>query len=382
MKRNIYNLIIAMVLAACCAAASASGVQVRLNDQARLSDKVVTIGSIAWVNCQDESLRSQLTNMIVAEKDQNSAAIVVSSFDIARCLSRAGINPVTVDIYGSNECRVTFIGSAGRIEPRPSIIPVEQTPAVDAKDSIRQELSRMVANITGYTADRLVIDWQCSEDGLLDLAMDNARYEIKPQRSVSLGNVRFMVTDKTPALPENVLPQHEKFYNKPRTFYVNGYVQYLSEYVVAARDLKVGEIIAASDVKMVPQLVTAINQVGVSSVEAVIGKELTRSVAAESIVKSNMVKRLTLVERNTPVYIRYNSSVISITAKGQAMEEGALNDVIAVKVNHPKTGQNAAVSQVLYCRVIAQGEVVMVDEDMFGNKSQELAQAVEQEEIR
>ncbi len=375
MFKYVYNLMIAAALLVLGSSLLAGSVQVRVNDQIKCDSKVVTIGDIAWINAADEKMKDRLTNMVVADKDASTNQLLISSFDISRCLSKAGINPATVDIYGSLECRVIFNGPASTVDIAQHVEPVVETLAIDIQNSIRAALDLEVANTTGYDLDRLVIDWDVKDDELLNRAMDNSRYEIKAQRSVSLGNIRFMVTDRNPSMPENVLPQHEKFYNKPKVHYINGQVQYLSEYVVAACDMKVGEVISRADVKMVPQLVCSVSQVGVSSLDAVVGKELTRSVQAEQVIKTNMVKRLMLVERNRPVYIRYNSSAISITTKGLAMEDGGMNDVIPIKVSHQKAADKRPVSQVLYCKVIAPGEAVMVDEDLFGNTSAEFANA-------
>ena len=375
MQRISYNIIITTILALTAAFAHAGAVQIRVSDNIKVSNKVVTISDLAWVNSDDQALVDRLQNMIVAEKDELSNRLTVTSFDISRCLSRGGLNPAAIDIYGSLECRVTFTGPGSRVEQRKHVKPAVEQVAIDNSNSIRSELDRQVANTTGYDLDRLVIEWDCKENGLLERVLDSNRYQIKPQRSVSLGNVRFMVIDNSPALPENVLPQHEKFYNKARTFYVNGKVQYLSEYVVANRDMKAGELIRDNDVKLVPQLVSSISQVGVSSLDAVVGKELTRTIQAEQVIKSNMVKRLMLVDRNSPVYVRYNTSAVSITVKGSALESGGKNDVIAVKVTHKQEGDRRPVSQVLYCKVIATGEVVVVDENELGNSSEEFAAA-------
>ena len=370
MQNNITKLILMSLMTF---SAVLGAAQVRVNDQVKVSSKVVTIGDIAWVNAADENMVQRLNNMIVAEKDEMANNLTVTAFDISHCLSRAGINPAAVDIYGSLNCRVTFTGPGSTVALRPDVKPIVEVPVADPAKSIKAELDRQVSNTTGYDLDRLSIDWKCSEDGLLELAMDNGRYTIEPQRAVSLGNVRYMVTDKTPQLPDNVLPQHEKFYTQPKTFYVNGYVQYVSEYVVATHDMSTGEVLRESDLKLIPQLVSSVSQVGVSSLDAVVGQQLVRSVQAEQIIKTNMVKKLTLVDRNTPVYVRYDSSAIAISTKGIAMGDGGMNDVIPVKITHKMEDGKRPVSQVLYCKIVAPGEAVVVKENQLGNNSEEFA---------
>ena len=358
MTKFVNNLILLLVLLIA-AAVNAGQIQIRMQKEVKISNTNITIGDIAWVNAADEKLRLRLETMVVAYKNSNQAYHTVTSFDIAKCLSEAGINPLGVDIYGSLECVVGFQGAAVRVQP----VKIEkEIPANVDVYTIEDELNKQIADNSGFEPERLVIDWNGNKQELLQVEYDPVRYEIKPQRAVSLGNVRYMVTDNNPPVPEGVLPQHEKFYRgRPKTEYVNGLVKYISEYVVAKRDMKTGDILRDDDLKLVPQLVSSAAQIGVGSIEMLAGKELTRNINAEQVLKSNMVKRITLVNKNDPVYVRYNSSTVKISLKGFAMTDGSENDTIPVKVEHRQQNSTRKISQVIYCRVISSGEVVVID---------------------
>ncbi len=358
MTKFANNLIILLILLIAAVVNSAQ-VQIRMQKEAKISTTNITLGDIAWVNAADENVRKRLETMVVAYKTTNQAYITVTSFDIARCLSEAGINPLGVDIYGSLECVIAFQGPAVRVLPNK----VEcETPVDQDVYTVEDELNKLVAENTGLELDRLVIDWGGNKDELLLMKFDPVRYEIKPQRSVTLGNVRYMIIDNNPPMPDDVLPQHEKFYRgRPTTEYVNGLVKYISEYVVAKRDMKTGDILREDDLKLIPQLVSSAAQIGIGSIEMLTGKELTRNISAEQVLKPNMVKRLTLINKNDPVYVRYKTSRIKISLKGLAMSDGSENDTIPVKVEHRQLDSNRTISQVLYCRVIASGEVLVID---------------------
>ena len=358
MTNKLNNLIIILILAIA-TVVNADQIQIRMQKQVTISSTNITIGDIAWVNASDLELVKRLNSMIIAVKDNNNPYLTVTSFDIAKCLSDAGINPLGVDIYGSLECAVAFQGPAVKIETKKN---VEQVKDADVY-TIEDELNKQVAENTGFELERLVIDWSGHKKDLLYSEFDPVRYEIKPQRAVSLGNVRYMIIDNNPPMPEGVLPQHEKYYRgKPSTEYVNGLVKYISEYVVSRRDMKTGDILSEGDLKLIPQLVSSAAQVGVDSIDMLAGKELTRNISAEQTLKPSMVKRITLVNRNDPVYVRYKSSRVKISLKGQAMTDGSANDTIPVKVEHSQPNSTRKISQVLYCKVIGSGEVLVIDE--------------------
>ena len=359
MAKFINNLIVILVLFMVLTV-NAGQIQIRMQKEAAINSSNVTIGDIAWVNASDENVKKRLETMVIAYQTCGQAFYTVTSFDIAKCLSEAGVNPLGVDIYGSLECAVAFKGTA--VIEQPEKVEIENTYIADVY-TIEDELNKQVAENTGFELERLVIDWSSSKQELLRMEFDPVRYQVKPQRSVSLGNVRYMVIDNDPPMPDGVLPQHERFYQgRPKNEYVNGLVKYISEYVVAKRDMKTGDILSEYNLKLVPQLVSSAAQVGVDSIEMLVGKELTRNISAEEVLKANMVKRITLIERNDPVYVRYNSSRVKISLKGIAMSDGSANDTIPVKVEHSQPNSNRKLSQVIYCKVVSSGEVVVIDE--------------------
>lgn len=96
--------------------------------------------------------------------------------------------------------------------------------------------------------------------------------------------------------------------------------------VSAKSTLPRGSIIQASDLKVEP----SVGQSPEEMLNAYVGKELKRTVAAGYRLNPAYVGKPVTVRRNARVSMIYKAGALEITAWGRALEEGGVGDVITI----------------------------------------------------
>lgn len=97
-----------------------------------------------------------------------------------------------------------------------------------------------------------------------------------------------------------------------------------AEDIVAARNIRAGSIISASDI-ITPQDRTALRR----AVD-IIGKEAGRAFYRGQPIDETKLRAPTLIKRNTVVQMEYARGPMTISAEGRALENGALGERIRV----------------------------------------------------
>jgi flagella basal body P-ring formation protein FlgA len=103
--------------------------------------------------------------------------------------------------------------------------------------------------------------------------------------------------------------------------------------VVAARALPRGAVVQAADVELqaLPSSGSAAGATAFDTVEDVIGKETTRSVAAGQVLGRRYVQSPILVRRGDVVTVYARSAGIQVRTTARARDGGSLGDLIAVE---------------------------------------------------
>jgi flagellar basal body P-ring formation protein FlgA len=137
-------------------------------------------------------------------------------------------------------------------------------------------------------------------------------------------------------------------------FYVNGNrllssrvvskVQVFQTVVCAARSLKRDEIVGAADLRLLRINVAHHPERFRTEVDQVAGKRLTADVDANQPVDTEALDKAVTVKRGSTVMVVYHREGLSLTAKGQAKEDGTLGDRVKVI--------NMDSKRTLLCRVI------------------------------
>ena len=330
--------------------------EIRLRRSATVSDGSICLADIADIRTDSAENRNRLAGLVVAQIPPNAQTFSIGFCDIGRSLALAQINPAQVDIYGASYCRLnldrqsTPTNNDGETETSPagfSDVSRQEEDAAARADTLGDELGRMVAQAAGWPQDQLKIQWRCDNPEWLEQPADKNRFEIKPCSTVTLGEVSFDVVDRQ---PERVGAQQGKSVVR-----VRGNVELLCQSVVSARDLLPGEVVTEKDVKLVPRRINNLRDLAFSATQMVLGQEIARSLPAETVIRSSMIRKLILVKRNQNVALRSQVGQVQISVEGTALDNGAGGDLVQVRYgNKNKT--------VVRGRVTGPGFVVVTDE--------------------
>ncbi len=167
--------------------------------------------------------------------------------------------------------------------------------------------------------------------------------------------------DINPEKTEVALTSEDRYYLRFRLYVksnggediipVNVRVANLKPVVVAAHDILPKSLIKTDDLK-VKKVTESRASLGFNSIDDVVGKRAKRLIRAGSIIKPSDVMPDYRVFKNAPVKVIYVSGNIRIEMVGQALQNGALGDIIEVK--------NISTGKKLLCKVIGNGVVEFV----------------------
>ncbi|GER08581.1 hypothetical protein GCM10007972_23780 [Iodidimonas muriae] len=117
---------------------------------------------------------------------------------------------------------------------------------------------------------------------------------------------------------------------KPHPVRVSGRVSRRVELVVPGRTIHPGEIITPQDLVHTQLQSSKILPQSLTSAQQLIGKEARRVLAAGRAVDARKVGPPLLVEKNSEVDIHFATPTLTIKAKGRALEDGGLGDVVKI----------------------------------------------------
>ena len=137
----------------------------------------------------------------------------------------------------------------------------------------------------------------------------------------------------------------------PWTLYVPVTVTAYAEVATANHPLQRGALLTNDDFSMVQQALHQIPAGYMENNQELIGKELTRTVAAGKTLTRNMLKSPTLVKRGQQVTLIAQQRNFEVRMNGKALANGAIGDRIRV--------QNLSSKKIVEGTIDAQGAVVV-----------------------
>ena len=108
------------------------------------------------------------------------------------------------------------------------------------------------------------------------------------------------------------------------TILASGYAPAILEEPVAARNIRTGEVLAASDIET-PASETALRQAA-----SFVGKEAARSIYRGQRITPQDLRTPTLVARNAIVTMEFTKGPLSISTEGRALDAGGAGERIRV----------------------------------------------------
>ena len=336
--RYLFYILMSLLLSPAISRATDS---IRLHAQVNLSDSQVRLGQIAHVSVADAELREQLSELLLVESPSGRIGEWVSLEQVETTLRLAGHSPLRFNIFGATRCRVMLAGSkpSGR-NTALSEVPVsgaslggtsqetvEIPHAADEVFMLADQLTQWVALQLKLDPARLTAQWQCySRPEVLTEPYDPIRHLFEPRSAAGLGKVYFNLIDMSPADSSG---QTDRASNRKHV--IRGTVYYLSEVVVARRDLSPGEVVGQDDIEVRPVRLDRIQGGQVLEVDQVVGQEVARAVRAGMPVESRMLRRIVMVKRNDIVDVEYRSGAIVMRLKARARQAGGKGDEIVLQ---------------------------------------------------
>ena len=117
----------------------------------------------------------------------------------------------------------------------------------------------------------------------------------------------------------------------PWTIYVPVFVQVFQPVAMTTRPLARGDIITATDIKMVERDLSALKTGYIIDSKRPVGMVLKRRIGTDSIITPQLLEAPRLVRRGEQVAIIAESEGIEIRAVGKALADGAQGDLIRVR---------------------------------------------------
>ena len=131
------------------------------------------------------------------------------------------------------------------------------------------------------------------------------------------------------------------------------------EVYVPARALSTGEIIAEGDLQTITVPERDLSSNAVVDLKSLVGMEVKRTLREGSIIRKNAIAAPLLVRKKELITLTVQTNQMRLTAQGQAMDDGAMGDVIRVMNLTSKKVISAVVSGKQSANVVVASEGVL-----------------------
>ena len=134
--------------------------------------------------------------------------------------------------------------------------------------------------------------------------------------------------------------------SQPWKLYVNSEFNLYNHIVVAASNIRRGQVITALDLELKETIINKSHYSFYGQLNDVVGMVAKRTIRAESNIQPNFLRPPKLVKRGDNVVIVASNSAISVKMNGTALSDGALGQQISVQNLQSKRVVKARVSSV------------------------------------
>ncbi len=131
------------------------------------------------------------------------------------------------------------------------------------------------------------------------------------------------------------------------------------EVYVPARTLSTGEIIVEGDLQTITVPERDLSSNAVVDMNSLVGMEVKRTLREGSIIRKNAIAAPLLVRKKDLITLTVQTNQMRLTTQGQAMDDGAMGDVIRVMNLTSKKVISAVVSGKQSANVVVASEGVL-----------------------
>jgi flagella basal body P-ring formation protein FlgA len=293
-----------------------SAFEIQLRDVVKSRSGIIRLSDVATVDGVDDQLLRPLEQIALAPAPAPSRSRSLSASQIRNILVRRGVALTGCRFTGAP--RVHVLGRDVGDSPEESPVKITTPETRSGRDlaTVKQQLTDAVVRQLPTEMD----DQQWSVD------VDLARQELWGLPA-TWQEIRLVGLNAASEQRQEIVAE---FVNQDQVVQVPIHVdlQPRPMAVIATRDLERGQIVQQDDVKLCAIDSAPRGGAVAIAVEEVVGKQLTRRVIQGQLIRAESVQRPLLVHRREVVDVIVRNGAISVRRKAQALDDGALGDVI------------------------------------------------------
>ena len=316
-----------------------SAAELQLHSEVRTTGPLVLVSDIAEIHAKDSAEAAELAAIDLMPAPPYGEKRTLRLREVQDLLAVRGVNLGSHRFSGASQ--VTIQGP--HREPQPATRKLKAPPAVRKINTqpIEEATRSAIEGYLNETAGKLgwLIAFDLSEQRAREIAALGDSLEVGGGSAPWTGKQRFLVSaDNVDASPIAVTVE----------------ISLPPAMVVAQHSLPKGTILRAGDVKLQRGLPTKGEAEVYQSIDDVVGKETTRTVAEGQILDSRTVRRQLLVRRNEVVTLYSRAAGVSVRVTARARDDGAAGDVVTVETLDDRKPMFARVSGPQEVEVFAQ----------------------------
>lgn len=291
-----------LALAAGTPAVAAAGATIVLPLEATVPGPQVSLGEIAEVRTSDRALAARLLSLDLGAAAPPGLTRIIDRTTLRQRLRQTEL-PGSIEFVGAE--RVQVATDAVTVPPDTLVDVAQRWLRERIQADPAQTLLTPVAAPRGLVLPRGHLTLRVHhpggpvQDGSVALVVEGAVIDSAGQRTVRYAQVSFQL-------------------------------ERLRRVVVAARALLQKRLIGESDVRMETRSGTQIPPGALTELPDAVGREIIRETAAGEVLTTQMVRLPIAVRRGTPVLVLLDGPGFRITARGMALEEGSVGQMIRV----------------------------------------------------
>jgi flagella basal body P-ring formation protein FlgA len=323
MERKTANILVrAAVLAVACLVQAAAGSSVapavEMFPQAVVQNETVLLADLALVEGLDEPALQALRQVEVASAPAPGEAVTVDVEQVRKALLAARINLASLCIGGAASCKV-YRPAAPAPEPVAAKVSIPgQVPAKEEPQTIEAAVRKALTDRLADHGGQVEVRFGAAGRNVLGLGGKEMSFTVRPRGSALLGLLSVEVDVIEAGKVAKTVP-------------VMAEVTLTAGVAVARRPINRGTMVRSEDVSLEQRPFTRIEEIGLNTTAAVVGREARRYIGQGEMLTARDVQAMPLVRRGDHVTVWFRRSGLSVRGSAKALKEGSQGDRIEVK---------------------------------------------------
>ncbi len=286
----------------------------------------VTLGDVLSLAEADPRLAERIAREPLVSDLPAPARLKVTHEQIRQRLSELNVNMARVLIVGAMECDVRVEAPAAGTDATASepsgLMHEAAEPGGESTlaAALRAQIAEELSNLGGQPE----VQFDVGSMDVLNLTSPPWEFVIRSADREKLGTREFTV----------VIRRDSKH---SRTVRIAARVRLVRPVVVAVRPLNLGAYIKPEDVAFEQRVFEAGDELGVDTMDALLGHQVRSFVAAGQMVRAADVKPVDMVTRSQRVTVVNDGRGVNLRLAGVALENGTYGETVRVRIGESRT---------------------------------------------